>query len=119
MDTTQPFEFFNFKKDPLLRAHAEIFAIVIEANFNHNYHQKQEYLRFSIPGYSWKKLNLKSPKLNGSHNILVWSIQIPMIIDTSSHQMEKQETEDAVVLSEKQTTGGTQQDSQYLQREKG
>lgn len=42
-----------------------------------------------------------------------------MIIDTSSHQMEKQETEDAVVLSEKQTTGGTQQDSQYLQREKG
>lgn len=112
MDTTQPFEFFNFKKDPLLRAHAEIFAIVIEANFNHNYHQKQEYLRFSIPGYSWKKLN-------SSHNILVWSIQIPMIIDTSSHQMEKQETEDAVVLSEKQTTGGTQQDSQYLQREKG
>lgn len=112
MDTTQPFEFFNFKKDPLLRAHAEIFAIVIEANFNHNYHQKQEYLRFSISGYSWKKLN-------GSHNILVWSIQIPMIIDTSSHQMEKQETEDAVVLSEKQTTGGTQQDSQYLQREKG
>lgn len=112
MDTTQPSEFFNFKKDPLLRAHAEIFAIVIEANFNHNYHQKQEYLRFSIPGYSWKKLN-------GSHNILVWSIQIPMIIDTSSHQMEKQETEDAVVLSEKQTTGGTQQDGQYLQREKG
>lgn len=112
MDTTQPSEFFNFKKDPLLRAHAEIFAIVIEANFNHNYHQKQEYLRFSIPGYSWKKLN-------GSHNILVWSIQIPMIIDTSSHQIEKQETEDAVVLSEKQTTGGTQQDSQYLQREKG
>lgn len=104
--------FFNFKKDPLLRAHAEIFAIVIEANFNHNYHQKQEYLRFSIPGYSWKKLN-------GSHNILVWSIQIPMIIDTSSHQMEKQETEDAVVLSEKQTTGGTQQDGQYLQMEKG
>lgn len=42
-----------------------------------------------------------------------------MIIDTSSHQMEKQETEDAVVLSEKQTTGGTQQDGQYLQREKG
>lgn len=98
MDTTQPFEFFNFKKDPLLRAHAEIFAIVIEANFNHNYHQKQEYLRFSIPGYSWKKLN-------GSHNILVWSIQIPMIIDTSSHQMEKQETEDAVVLSEKLLEG--------------
>lgn len=112
MDTTQPSEFFNFKKDPLLRAHAEIFAIVIEANFNHNYHQKQEYLRFSIPGYSWKKLN-------GSHNILVWSIQIPMIIDTSSHQIEKQETEDAVVLSEKQTTGGTQQDGQYLQMEKG
>lgn len=41
-----------------------------------------------------------------------------MIIDTSSHQMEKQETEDAVVLSEKQTTGGTQQDGQYLQRGK-